>query len=505
MFQWLRNLAPRQASVARPNTDVPAGSRGLFVARWPGRLGAKYDAAATNEDNRRHWANADHLSADAAASPDVRRILRSRSRYEVANNAFARGLVLTLANDVIGTGPRLQMLTDDPEANNLIEREFVRWARSIDLAGKLRTMRTAQGESGEVFAILQTNPRVRSSVKLDLRLIEADQVTTPRPAVANDRLVDGIVFDELGNVVEYHVLRRHPGDAGPWTPIAADYDAMPAEQVVHLFRADRPGQHRGIPELTPALPLFALLRRYRLAVLTAAETAASFALPIYTDMPPNGEADALEPMDLFEYERGLGMVLPQGWKPAQIKAEHPSTNHVEFIQSVWAEIVRCVVMPYIIASGDSSKSNYASGRLDRQTYHKAVRIDQEHIGLVVMDRILQAWLDEAVLIEGYLPQSLRTADVLERFDHQWFWDGFEHVDPAKEANAQATRLANHTTTLAAEWARQGLDYEIQLRQRAREMALLRELGISEAQAVPDQPASDADEDEAETADMEVEQ
>ena len=27
-------------------------------------------------------------------------------------------------------------------------------------------------------------------------------------------------------------------------------------------------------------------------------------------------------------------------------------------------------------------------------------------------------------------------------------DGHEHVDPAKEANAQATRLANNTTTLA---------------------------------------------------------
>jgi capsid protein len=75
-------------------------SRGLRLLR------ARYDAAATTDNNRRHWANADGLSANAANSPEVRRILRNRSRYEVANNSYARGIVLTLANDCIGTGPR---------------------------------------------------------------------------------------------------------------------------------------------------------------------------------------------------------------------------------------------------------------------------------------------------------------------------------------------------------------------------------------------------------------
>ncbi len=84
-------------------------------------LRARYDAAATTTDNRRHWANADGLSANAANSPDVRCTLRNRARYEVANNSYARGIVLTLANDVVGTGPRLQMLTSDAEANRVVE------------------------------------------------------------------------------------------------------------------------------------------------------------------------------------------------------------------------------------------------------------------------------------------------------------------------------------------------------------------------------------------------
>ena len=47
----------------------------------------------------------------------------------MANNSYARGIALTLANDVIGTGPRLQMLTDEAKANRQIEAEFAAWAK----------------------------------------------------------------------------------------------------------------------------------------------------------------------------------------------------------------------------------------------------------------------------------------------------------------------------------------------------------------------------------------
>ena len=73
---------------------------------------ARFDAAQTTKDNAKHWAAAEFLSADAEADSNVRKILRTRSRYEVQNNSYARGIVKTLADDTIGTGPRLQMLLD---------------------------------------------------------------------------------------------------------------------------------------------------------------------------------------------------------------------------------------------------------------------------------------------------------------------------------------------------------------------------------------------------------
>ena len=462
MFVWLKNNLFGH-KVRRRNM------RAIHV---PLRIRGRYDAAATTGENRRHWANADNLSANAANNAQVRRTLRSRARYEVANNAYARGIVLTLANDTVGTGPRLQMLTDDAEANRMIEQEFASWADAIRLAEKLRTMRMSRAQDGEAFGLLTANPQVDSRIKLDLRLIEADQVATPQQSTMANA-VDGIVFDDVGNPIEYHVLKQHPGDEVG----TMDFERVPASSMIHYYRADRPGQSRGIPEITPAIPLFAQLRRYTLAVLAAAETAADIAAVLYTDAPANGEAQDIEPMDVVELERRMATVLPGGWKLSQVHAEQPATTYSEFKREILNEIARCLNMPFNVAAGNSSDYNYASGRLDHQTYHKAIRVDQTQLGLVVLDRVLRAWLDEAILISDFLPLWLRSSAYRDLL-HQWFWDGYEHVDPGKEAAAQSMRLQAHTTTLAYEYARQGRDWETELRQRAKEIALMNELGLT---------------------------
>jgi len=458
---------------------------------------AKFDSAQTTPENRRHWANADYLSADAAANRQVRQTLRNRARYEVANNSYARGIVLTLANDVIGTGPRLQMLLGDGTdagVNQTIEREFAAWAKAVDLAGKLRTMRMARAQDGEAFALLVSNDNLDSPVKLDLRLIEADQVTTHGLALPKAGAVDGIVFDEAGNPKEYHVLKNHPG--GATGAMGQDYDKVSAASVIHWFRADRPGQSRGLPDILPALPLFAQLRRYTLAVIAAAESAANIAIFMKTNAPAGGEAAEVEPMATMEFEPNMAVFGPEGWEPSQIRAEQPATTYGEFKGEILNEIARCLNMPFNVAACNSSGYNYASGRLDHQTYFKSIRVEQTHVEAVVLDRILDAWMAEAVKVfallrQGFGGQGLGNGGA----PHQWFWDGHEHVDPAKEANAQATRLGSHTTTLAAEYARQGKDWETELRQRAKEVALMKELGLSQAETQPQAPAPQTEDEE----------
>jgi lambda family phage portal protein len=433
---------------------------------------AGYDAARTNDDNRKHWAAADQLSANAALSPLVRQTIRSRARYEVANNCYAAGLVRTVANDLIGTGPTLQITAPDGFEASPIERQWESWAKAAKLARKLRCMRQSLSRDGEAFAVLFTNPKLNHPIKLDLRLIEADQVTTPDLITPN--AVDGIVFDDHGNPVSYHILRTHPGDVLH----SMEYDEVPAEYVIHWFRLERPGQKRGVSIIAPALPLFSKLRRYTLAVLGAAEAAAMQAGVLYTDGAPDDESVEGEAFEAVEFERNMFTTLPGGYRLEQLKAEQPTTTYSEFKAELIDEAARCENVPSNIARGNSSAYNYASGRLDNQMFGRAQHVDHSEVEEEVIDRILAAWLDEAAREPGVIPDGFPP---LADCSHQWIWEGREHVDPAKEANAQSTRLANLTTSLSEEWANRGKDWEAGVRQIARERALLGELGL----ALPD--------------------
>lgn len=438
---------------------------------------ARFDAAQTNRDNHRHWAAADDLSADAEASPEVRKTLRQRSRYEVANNSYAKGLVQMLANDCIGTGPRLQLISSDEAFNDTVENDFMAWARAVRLPAKLRTMRMARCQDGEAFGILPTNPKVANNIKLDLTVIESDRIAgelsyNPQK---QQHSADGISFDQWGNPVSYRVLKYHPGET-TWT---ANDDAVnvSSEHMLHIFRQDRPGLHRGVPELTTALPLFAQLRRYNLAVLSAAEAAADFAAILYTDSPPDGESDLVEPMDSIPLERNMMLTVPAGWKLGQLDPKQPTSNHAEFVKVILSEIARCVCSTYGTVAGDFSGFNYASGRLDNQIYQKSIIVDRSFWESDVLNRIFFAWFRE------YKLQNRLRNEV--SFYPTWFWDGFLHVDPNKEASSQERKLKNNTTTLAAEYANQGRDWRGEVIQRSKEIKFMQAHGVPIT--MPDEP------------------
>jgi lambda family phage portal protein len=456
---------------------------GLFGNLWakskpvaqpvPVRVRAKFDAAESGDD-RRHWANADAFAADAAASPSIRRTLRNRARYERTNNSYLAGISATLANDLVGTGPRLQLNSGSPDVDRLVERAFFDWGWQIDLPGKLRTMREALVVDGEAFALMISNPRL-PGVQLDVRLVEAEMVATPtelmrQTITPEGNVVDGLEFDSVGNVVAYQVLNFHPGSN--YRVNNLQFQRVPANQMVHWFRACRPGQHRGVPEVAPALKLFGQLRRYTEAVIAAAETAADFAAFIHSNSPA-AEVDEVEAFAEMPIEKRSMVTLPEGWDVSQLKAEQPTTQYPAFVRQILNEIARCLQLPYNVAALDSSSYNYASGRMDHQVYAINQRVDRDTLERVMLDRVLSAWVNEASLA-GVVPGDLPP---FSEWDWSWQWDGKDHVDPAKEANAAETRLRTHTTTLAAEYAKQGKQWDVELRQRAAEVALQKELGL----------------------------
>lgn len=480
------------------------------------RLRAKYDAAQRTEENYKHWSNADRLGPREANTKAVREVLRTRSRYERDNNSYCHGMTSTLAMDCIGTGPRLKLIEsfEDIEdrdeldqavrqdllkqhmqqrrAFRQINREFCFWCEHVDLPGKLKILDLCAIVDGEGFALLTDNPAIFEAtgekVGLDLRVIECDYVTDNAVSLnlnAPKNNVDGILFDKHGNPAKYRVLREHPGDGGYLTN---DADWIDARNVLHWFKPFRAGQVRGVPEYTPSLPLFAQLRRYTLAVLMAAEAASEIAAFIQTNMPPSGVADTdnTDVMDLFEFVRGMVLTLPEGWTVGQLNPGTPTTGYGEFADRILREIARCLDMPWGLASGDSSQYNYASGRLDIQVYVRRIQCRRRALERL-LNRIFQAWFEEARSVKGYL--QLEGLPPFAEWRWAWHWDGFGHVDPTKEASALQTLLESNAISLTEWCAINGRDFEEVAAQIAKDKAKLEKLGLAMPQRTSN-PAAD---------------
>ena len=432
----------------------------------------RYDSATVNDVNREMFLHCDGRSADASNQIAVRARLREFARKEVANNSYAKGLTQIVASDMIGRGPRLQ-LEEDLGYNERVEQAFNDWANEIKLSDKLQTGKIAKMVDGEAFGVFFRDKRLPTVAKLNLRFIECDHIATPYGV--NDDVqdeVDGIELDEYGEPRYYYILKEHPGDRFKSTQI--EYSKVRAESIVHWFRQDRPEQHRGVSEFAPALPLFFMLRRYTLATVEAAEACANFPLVLYTDSPAiQAVRGNKRPFASFPLARGKMTTLPEGWELGQVRAEQPVTNYPDFKRELLAEVARCFSVPVNVISGDSSKHNYASGRLDFQTYHKALDVERKRCETQVLNRIFERWFEETY-IRGLAPKRWLVDHVPKI---SWFWDGFPHVDPIKEANAQATRLRNFTTTFAEECAKQGVDWVLRAQQIAKEQKKFRELGI----------------------------
>lgn len=420
----------------------------------PAVIRGRYDAAQTTTENSSHWANADELSARAAHSPEIRRILRSRARYELANSPLARGILRRMADYVVGTGPTLVVKTPDPAFNRLVQQRWSAWCVATQFYHKLWLYELSYLESGEAFLLRVTNPGHGQPVQLDARILEADQIASARFTL-DETGGDGIRYDAAGNPVSYRVLRSHPGDMGVFAAPTNEFDDVAAAYVSHLFTEDRPGQLRGIPCTTSALPLFALRRRFMLAVVMAAEAGACQTSVLKTQASPE-DPDDIEALEAIEMVRNMMLTLPRGWDLTQVKQEQPATTFDMFDRCLIREVGRAVDMPYGLAAADSSEYNFSSAKIDHQPFRKRIVRHQDQLEDVGVEPTFRAWWDEAVQVDGYL-----SAPAPDLPHHCWLWDGEDFLDP-RESQAKSNSVKFGIETLPMVYARQGRDMEVEI-------------------------------------------
>lgn len=420
----------------------------------PKPIQAKFDVAQTTADNRKHWANTDNLSARAAISPIVRQVVRVRSRYEAENNSWYSGILRTAVNHIVGAGPRLQLLSDNPEANKRVERAWRRWALSVDFIDTLRTQVETYWRDGEVF-VMRADRFNNFPLTLDIRTFEADQVSSPWMSLSHDPLEDdGIRFDRGTNELQFYVWDSHPGNR---TQVAArSGEWYSSREVLHLFRADRPGQTRGIPRATPSLQTLPIMRRQELATLYSAETAANFAMYLKTTAPNLDVASSPQDFAEIEITRNMLTTLPAGWEIGQVEPKQPGPLYEMFQRQALQSFSRCTNMPYSLAAGTGKDSNFSSFKGDmKNVWEPEVKCEQSRIEVSILENVFRWFLDAAVFIPGLLNGLPPIGEI----DHTWHWPPLPELDAVDAATAATLRLSSGLSTPTDEYARRGLDWQ----------------------------------------------
>lgn len=439
-------------------------------------LNAGYENAQRygKPEDRKAWWLADDMGADAQLIPAVRQEIRMRARYEFTNNSYCNGLMHTLGNDVVGTGPRLQLGGIDKTVAQAVIDRWNEWVDDTKFVPNLWSLYTdGNAVAGEGVMLFIDNKNAVRENKFDTRLVDCNRLGNPKAsALLSPSEADGIKYDRYDNPIQYSIMRVGPGDVRFGIDQFA-VDEYKPDVVVHLFKRVRAGQHRGVSYLAPCVHLFNNLRRYTEAVLGSAEIAADFAGILYTDSLPEdpNSVPTLASFKEVEIVRRMLMTLPRGWKLEQFKAEQPTTAFKEFKNEVLKEAARCLHIPFNVAAGDSSGYNYSSGRLDHQTYGKFINVERKMLEREVLARVFARWLEYALAIEGYIPK------LGKKFKVRWFWDASEHVDPLLEAEAAQTLVDAGLLTYQEFWASKGHDWKERFDQIAIEQEYVKSKGI----------------------------
>jgi lambda family phage portal protein len=385
--------------------------------------------------------------------------LRAKSRDLVRRNAWANSALESYVANAIGTGIKPQSMLTPANSREAVQTLWRNWTVDADAAGLtdfygLQAMACrAMLEGGEALVRLRfRRPEDGLSVGLQLQVLEPEHLPVHLNITAdNGNLIRaGIEFDRLGRRVAYHLYRSHPED-GTLAPMSLAGDSsttrVDAREIVHLYRALRPGQIRGEPWLARALVKLHDLDQYDDAELVRKKTAAMFAGFVTRLTPednllgeglPNAHGVALAGL-----EPGTMQILEPG---EDIKFSQPADvggSYSEFLRMQFRAVAAAMGVTYEQLTGDLTQVNYSSIRAGLLEFRRRVEAFQHGVIVHQMCRpIWNAWMDQAVL-EGSLVLPGYATDVKVKRNYQackWIPQGWQWVDPLKEANAMKAAI-----------------------------------------------------------------
>jgi lambda family phage portal protein len=439
---------------------------------------------------------ASSTSQDAEARMAIR-VLRNRVRDLGRNNDYVVNALRAIENNIIGQGVTLQAQVKrqrgrgagklDLDVNQAIEAAWRRWKRaeSCHTAGILsfpdieRMAVRNVAESGEIFIRMIRQNFGRSPVPLALEIIEADLLDENYNGESADgnQIRMGVEVDKWLRPVAYHFFTQHPGDIQFGGSRAAQQRIrVPANEVIHLYRTDRPGQTRGIPWFASALTRLRHMSGYEEATVIAARSSACQMGFIETPDPEFEGDGVMSGERVSQFEPGRITTLAPGEKFTAFNPTQPSGLLDPFMRYMLRGVSAGVGVSYETLSKDYSQSNYSSSRLalldDRDTWRQL----QQWIIETLHQRVFEEWLRMSVLanvlnLPGYETQPELYEDV------RWLPRGWQWIDPSKEIAAYKTAVRSGFMTVTDVVAQNGGDFEEMAHARKREVDLCDELEL----------------------------
>ncbi|MBR8046579.1 phage portal protein [Burkholderia multivorans] len=471
----------------------PALARRGFVV--PTRLkAAAYESASTVGARAKSW-RASGAGPNTAAVQNLS-LMRSRARDAIRNDPWAKTAIARLVSNTIGTG--IQAHPRHPnEAVRKMQKQL--WEDSgqeidaddlFDIAGIQTLAARAFFSDGEVLVRRRMrSPRDGLAVPMQIQLLEGDLLPMDKNELVRDgEIINGVEFDADGRRVAYHLLQRHPGEYGRASISSMQTVRVPADEIAHVFLALRPGQVRGVPELSTVLLRLKSLDNFDDAVLFRQEVSNLFAgfitkPPTEPGMPGDPltggamqyDVDGFSP--IVSLEPGSMQELAPGEDVKFAAPPGAGADYGPFMRQQLMAAAASVGMPYEVLTGDLRDVSDRVLRVILNEFRRSIEQLQWNVFIHQFCRKVWRWWVDACALSGAMPMPDYHRNRRDYLRVRWVPQGWPYIHPVQDVTAKRLEIRAGLASRSGAVLARGDDPEQVDDENAADLARERRLGL----------------------------
>ena len=402
--------------------------------------------------------------------------LRDRARDLARNNPYGKKARRVFTDNFVGTGIIPQARSSSDRLNKQIMAAWELFVSecdadgNLDLYGLQALIVRSMFESGECFVRYRDRQASDGlTIPFQLQVLEADYLDTTKSyqqLSGGGYIRQGIEFDALGRRVAYWMWPNHPGDSAQLWP-RFQSTRIPADQILHIFEKDRPGQIRGVTAYSPVMLKMRDLDDYDDAELWRKKIESCFAAFVIqnsgTDGPTIGNISTAStvsgsggepiPKRIEAFRPGMIEYLKPG-EDVKFGAPTSDANYAAYMRAQLHAVAAGLGITYEQLTGDLSQVNYSSLRAGLLEFRRM--IDTLRWQVFIPQFCLPVW--KRFIDRAYITGRIGKTD----YAVSWTAPKFEMIDPLKDAQADTLMMRNGTLTLREAIANRGFDPDQQI-------------------------------------------